>query len=156
DGDADLVAGESSGALLFFENTGSALAPAFLARAGAANPLDGRDVGSTSTPALADFDRDGDLDLAAGEDGGSLAYFKNQGSAAIASFTPLTGAANPLAGYDVGDQSSPGAGSLVGNGIPALVTGSQAGTFAVHYLPEPARGALLAAGVALLRLLARV
>jgi hypothetical protein len=35
------------------------------------------------------------------------------------------------------------------------VTGSLAGTFAVHYFPEPARGLLLGAGIALLSWLAR-
>ena len=42
------------------------------------------------------------------------------------------------------------------DGDPDLVTGALSGTFAVHYVPEPARGLLLGAGIALVRWLARV
>ena len=41
DGDLDVVAGNlEPGNLRYFENTGSATAPAFVERAGAANPFD--------------------------------------------------------------------------------------------------------------------
>ena len=55
DGDLDAVVGELNGALRYFENTGSASAPAFTARTGAANPFDGVDVGSFGTPSFADL-----------------------------------------------------------------------------------------------------
>src|SRR5262245_50000143 len=66
DGDLDLVAGEYEGNLNYYENTGSATAPAFVARTGTANPLTGYDVGEASAPTLGDLDADGDLDLFAG------------------------------------------------------------------------------------------
>jgi hypothetical protein len=47
----------------------------------------------------------------------------------------------------------PAAGDLDGDGHVDLVTGRGDGTFAVHYFPEPARGLLLGAGIALLSLL---
>ena len=57
DGDLDLLSGESSGVFFYFENTGNARVPAFVARTGTANPLNGVDVGidsfrpsATSTP----------------------------------------------------------------------------------------------------------
>ncbi len=155
DGDLDVFVGQSTGVFSYFENTGGATSPAFLLRIDGLNPLAGRDVGSSSTPTLADFDRDGDLDLVAGESDGSFNYFKNHGSATGPALAPLTGAANPLSGEDVGDDSAPVAGALNGDGFPDLATGSQAGTFAVHYFPEPARGLLLGAGIALLRWLDR-
>jgi hypothetical protein len=45
DGDLDLVAGERDGTLRCYRNTGSATSPAFAEQTGAANPLDGQDVG---------------------------------------------------------------------------------------------------------------
>ena len=60
-GDLDLVVGEEDGLLIYVENTGASTAPVFVARTGSANPFDGIDVDSFSTPALADIDRDGTL-----------------------------------------------------------------------------------------------
>jgi hypothetical protein len=153
DGDLDLVSGNSSGAFSYFANTGSATSPAF---GGATNPLAGQDVGVSSAPALGDYDGDGDLDLVSGEDGGTFAYFRNQGSATSPVFVLVTGAANPLTGQDVGAASVPGAGDLDGDGDLDLATGRSDGSLAVHYLPEPGRGLLLGAGIALLWGLERV
>src|SRR3954451_22801703 len=58
DGDLDAIVGEYNGLLHYFENTGSATAPAFTARTGAANPFDGVDVGTASAPSFADLDGD--------------------------------------------------------------------------------------------------
>ena len=60
-GDLDLVVGNEDGLLNYIENTGTSTAPAFVQRAGSANPFDGIDVGSKSAPAVADFDGDGTL-----------------------------------------------------------------------------------------------
>jgi hypothetical protein len=81
---------------------------------------------------------------------------RNFGNATLPAFALLTGAANPLADADLGDRSAPAAADLNGDGVPDLVTGALSGTFAVRYLPEPARGLGLGAGVALLGLLARI
>ena len=70
----------SGGTLRYFENTGSAIAPAFTERAGAANPFNGVNVGLRSTPTFADLDGDGDLDAVVGENDGNLNYFKNTGA----------------------------------------------------------------------------
>ena len=45
DGDLDAIVGDLDGILHYFQNTGSATAPAFTERTGAANPFDGVDVG---------------------------------------------------------------------------------------------------------------
>jgi hypothetical protein len=76
--------------------------------------------------------------------------------AELAGFAARTGAANPLNGQDVGNDSAPSLGDFNGDGDLDLVTGNALGTFNVHYLPEPGRGLLLGAGVALLKLLGRL
>ena len=45
DGDQDLVIGETDGNLNYYENTGTALAPAYTERTGAANPFDDINIG---------------------------------------------------------------------------------------------------------------
>jgi hypothetical protein len=155
DGDLDLVAGHQYGRFFYFENTGSATSPAFIERTGAANPLNGKDVGLYSTPTLGDVDLDGDLDLIAGEEYGGFFVFENTGSATSPAFAAMGGGAG-LTGEDVGTYSTPALGDLDGDGDLDLVTGNVDGNFAVHYLPEPAHGLLLGAGIALLGWLRRL
>src|SRR6185295_4996585 len=97
DGDLDLVVGRSDGTLAYYVNNGTAAAPAYVVAA--VNPFAGIDVGANATPSLADLDHDGDLDLTVGGDSGTLAYFKNTGTAAAPAYVAVTGPApaNPFA-----------------------------------------------------------
>jgi hypothetical protein len=130
DGDLDLVAGEDLGGFFYFENTGNAFDPAFVARTGAANPHDGESTDRASAPALADLDADGDLDLVAGTYDGNLLYFENTGSAASPAFALRTGAADPFDGRDLGYYTSPALGDVDGDGDLDLVAGNADGEFA--------------------------
>ena len=76
DGDLDAFTGEGDGIINYLENTGSATSPAFSLREGSLNPLNGKDVGSSSTPSFVDVDGDGDLDLFSGELNGTIKYFE--------------------------------------------------------------------------------
>jgi hypothetical protein len=76
DGDLDAFLGETLGDTISFENTGSALAPAFAAPI--ANPLNLANVGFGSRPTFADLDGDLDLDAVIGSAGGEIVVFENQ------------------------------------------------------------------------------
>ncbi|HVN37582.1 MAG TPA: VCBS repeat-containing protein [Myxococcota bacterium] len=156
DGDLDLVVGEFGGTFHYFQNTGNATTPHYVERTGTANPLNGLSAGNFATPALADVDRDGDLDLVSGEESpGIFHYFENTGSATAPAFVERTGTANPLDGKSVGLDSSPTFVDLEGDGDFDLVSGDRDGTFTTYYLPEPSASAMLGAGAGLLGWLAR-
>ena len=86
DGDLDFVRGAFDGKLYYYENTGSAANPTFVARTGADNPLDGFDVAiqyGWSAPAFVDIDNDGEVDLFVGEDNGTINFFHNNPTAQV-------------------------------------------------------------------------
>ncbi len=118
DGDLDLVAGQDAGTLRTFANDG---AGAFSELIGVANPFDGIDVGTFSSPGFSDIDADGDLDLVVGVDEGTLRSFANNGAGV---FTELTGAANPFDGVDVGGYSVPVFFDLDADGDEDMLSGT--------------------------------
>ncbi|MFN7307498.1 MAG: FG-GAP-like repeat-containing protein, partial [Alphaproteobacteria bacterium] len=128
DGRLDLVSGEFDGTLRAWRNTGSATAPAFTELTGSANPFNGIDVGTSSTPSFVDLDGDGRLDLVSGNNYGTLRAWRNTGSAGASAFTELTGSASPFNGIDVGYNSAPSFVDLDGDGRLDLVSGEAYGT----------------------------
>ena len=132
DGDPDLVVGNNTGLLYYFENTGAAADPGFTERTGTDNPLDGISVGSYSTPTFTDLDGDGDSDLAVGNVHGNIAYFENTGTAGSPDFTQRTGAANPFDGITMGSWSTLALADLDGDGDLDLAVGIDDGDVLYH------------------------
>jgi len=75
DGDQDLFIGKDRGTISFHRNMGTASAPSFPASE-ATGSFGSIDSGNDSSPALADIDNDGDLDLFMGEREGGLYFYR--------------------------------------------------------------------------------
>ena len=131
DGDLDAIIGESSGPLVYYENTGTGLAPTYTKRTGASNPLDNIDVGRRSTPSFADLDGDGDLDAVIGNVSGTLAYYENTGNKLEPVYTERTGAVNPLSEVQVLYGTNASLADLDGDGDVDVVIGKGRGN--IHY-----------------------
>ncbi|MDM7916003.1 MAG: VCBS repeat-containing protein, partial [Candidatus Eisenbacteria bacterium] len=100
DGDLDLVTGGFYG-LIFFENTGTATAPAFLRRT---DLFSGLVTGPSPVPALADLDQDHDLDLVAGlSESGMIKFFPNIGTPGAPAFSE----AQAQSWFDIGLYAYP-------------------------------------------------
>jgi hypothetical protein len=102
DGDQDLFIGNVDGRLVFYENIGTATAPAFRWMTDAFQNI--RLDGFAATPAFADVDNDGDFDLFIGSFLGKVAFFENRGSPQLSDFTLIT---TEFASIDVGNASAP-------------------------------------------------
>lgn len=136
DGDIDILVGyynydfyAPAGQIKYFENTGTASAPAFAAPV--VNPFGLTNTTYASYLTVADLDNDGDIDILTAEYGGNLIYFANTGTASAPAFAaqvvnpfgivPFSGPYNYFNIPDFGD--------LDGDGDYDLITGEVYGSF---------------------------
>jgi len=126
DGDLDAFVGEFHGTVKVYDNTGTNMAPNFVAVAGG-NSLNGFDVGSSAKPTFADIDGDGDLDAFVGESLGTVKVYGNTGTNTAPNFVAVAGG-NPLAGFDVGTYAAPTFADIDNDGDLDAFVGESLGT----------------------------
>ncbi len=97
DGDQDMVLGDHTGRLHYFENIASNGNTANFQLT--SSVLDAIDVGDQATPHLFDFNDDGAYDLLIGERDGSVFYFENTGTPSSFNFSSIENT-NMLGGVD--------------------------------------------------------
>ena len=124
DGDLDMMAGSSVSSFYYFENTGTASAPAYAAPL--TNPFGLSNIGLYSAPVFVDIDNDGDLDLMAGEAFGNFYYFRNIGTAAAPAYVNEY---NQFGLSDIGSWSAPTFADLDNDGDLDLMVGEFYGSF---------------------------
>ncbi len=125
DGDFDVLAGEYYGNLNYFENTGTASAPAFAAAQ--VNPFGMSAAYIISMPEFVDIDDDGDYDLFVGEIYGNLNYFENTGTASAPAFAAVQ--VNPFGLSAAANFSYPTFADLDGDGDMDLLVNEYYGNF---------------------------
>lgn len=109
-----------------------ASAQTFVLRTGAANPFDGVDAGTSAAPTFVDIDNDGDKDAFIGLSDGTIACYKNTGTAHAPVFVLQTGGANPLNGIDVGSYVVPTFEDIDNDGDKDLFVGEYGGTITYY------------------------
>jgi hypothetical protein len=132
DGDLDMIIGDGDGRLTYYENTGNASEAKWLSN----NTLFGNaDIGSYNSPALADINNDGDLDLFCGEYWGRVALAENTGTATDPIFDHNAGnwiwAQDNNGNIDVGYYAEPELADLDGDNDYDLFIGNWDGYIVV-------------------------
>jgi hypothetical protein len=130
DGDQDLLVGDATGRLSYFQNIGSTTNTNLIFSQGYFQNID---VGADAAPQLVDVNRDGLLDLLVGERNGNINYYRNTGSLSFPVFSFETDSFGKvivgLATYGIG-YSAPLLFDV--NGNYELLVGSYKGTL-FHY-----------------------
>ena len=126
DGDKDMISGSKSGSFYYFQNTGSVSGPAFAAKATDPFGLNSTNL-PFSTPAFADLDNDGDLDMMVGEYWGNFYYFQNTGTSSSPAFTAKV--INPFGLTDIGKNSAPAFADMDADGDLDMMSGDRFGNF---------------------------
>jgi hypothetical protein len=131
DGDEDLFIGRFDGRIKFYQNTGTASSPLFVA---AASPVDTINVNQNAVPAFIDYEGDGDEDLFVGKANGRISFYRNEGNPA--DFRPVLVQHDFLA-VDIGANSKPAFCDIDNDGDPDLFIGCSEGTITYYQFTGP-------------------
>ena len=125
DGDLDLFIGNLAGNTLFFRNSGSSSAPAYVAAG--TNPFGITNAGPYPNLSIADVDGDGDLDLFIGNMDGNTIFFRNNATAGATAPAYEAASTNPFGITDVGNFAKPSFADVDGDGDLDLFIGNGVG-----------------------------
>ena len=133
DGDVDLFLQERSGELMLFENVGEPTRPEFVWRTDRYQDLP---VGEWTR--FVDFDGDGDLDLLSERLFSYVRYYRNDGTARAAAFTPVGDSVRDVAGEPVfaDRQNIPSVNDIDCDGDWDLFLGRVTGTLSRYEVAE--------------------
>ncbi len=123
DGDLDLLVGENSGYVNAYRNDGTAASPQFVLTTETLVARPGANV----TPALADLDGDGDLDLHVGTQRNGFVVFANTGTPQAALFTTFEPFLGDTPTSRLPGEAAPAFADLDGDGDLDLMSGAQGG-----------------------------
>ncbi|HEY8468337.1 MAG TPA: VCBS repeat-containing protein [Longimicrobiales bacterium] len=126
DGDLDLALGTWNDGVLFYINEGTRHEPRWVQDTTLTLRLT---RGSNATPAFADIDGDGDLDLLVGEASGELNYFRNEGTQREPRFVLVSDRFQEI---DAGRRSHPALLDIDGDGDLDLLVGREEGGVAFY------------------------
>ena len=136
DGDLDLLVGTVYGAMLYYENTGTATVPQF-GNGLVMNPFGLSATNYLALPAFADLDNDGDDDLLVGEYYGHFKYFHNTSAFSVeeneVAFEVYPNPTTDRVTIDVADHRGITVFDL--KGVPVLRAGAGTTTLQVGQLP---------------------
>ena len=124
DGDLDLVEGHRNGVCIF-QNTGSMTSPIWTRNSTWETSLAGLTTNRFYTPALADFDGDGKVDIMLGSLSTTIAGYQNNGTAASPSWTAIS--SWNITGLAASVRYAPAVADLDGDGDYDLMIGNSAG-----------------------------
>lgn len=125
DGDQDLMVGNFDGNFFYYQNTGTASAPAFAAPVMNTFGLTANLSAGYGTVAFTDLDSDGDKDMWSG-DSGAFAYYLNTGTASAPAFGAPT--SNPFSLTNLSNAgASPVFADLDNDGDQDMLTGMSTG-----------------------------
>lgn len=127
DGDMDILSGSYNGNFYYFQNTGTASAPAYAAKV--TNPF-GLTGGYYSCPTFTDLDNDGDMDMLSGNYNGKFYYYQNTGTASAPAFAAV--ALNPFGLVANGPYSHPTFIDMDNDGDKDIMSGIFSGDF-IYY-----------------------
>ncbi len=107
DGDKDIFIGNLDGTINYFRNEADFNCTTnnlFTAKTN--NPFGLTNLGEKPKVSFIDIDKDGDLDLFAGNEDGTIKFFRNKGTAGDPTFIEITGGSNPFSSVDVGNEAA--------------------------------------------------
>ncbi|HYV91681.1 MAG TPA: MopE-related protein [Chitinophagales bacterium] len=125
DGDLDLISGSGSGNFFYMQNTGIASAPDF--PVAQTNPFGLTFIATNTSPAFADLDNDGDIDMITGSGSGNFFYMQNTGTTAAPAFAVAQ--TNPFGLTAIGSVVYPAFGDLDNDGDMDMIAAEGSGNF---------------------------